>query len=162
LQLMLEELKSTMGYMASSTPIDSVLTAATSRVAAGASGISYEDEAKVVQKTIENNLKDLLKKIRDFISIYSFSAVKYQDQVPGVLQRLRSGIAPIEVLDSTKAARPASVMAILNAGWELYKTDIEGFYREFRDDVPKMERLANLNHLLFKAIEAGEVVRRWK
>jgi hypothetical protein len=57
---------------------------------------------------------------------------------------------------------PASVVAILNAGWELYKTDIAGFYSQFRAEVPKMERLGNLTQLLFKAVEASEILRRWK
>jgi len=166
LQLMLDELKDTMGYMSSSSAIDSVLTEAMPRVAAGANAAKYKDEANVVQKTIEKNpgknADNFLAKIRPVISGYSFKASAYGQQVPDVLRRLRSGIAPIEVLDSSGAMSPASVVAILNAGWELYKTDIDGFYGEFRGDVPKMERLANLNHLLFKAIEASEVARRWK
>lgn len=53
-------------------------------------------------------------------------------------------------------------MCVLNAGWELYKTDLPAFYGQFKDGVDEMDRLQNLNQLLFKAIEAGEVVRRWK
>jgi hypothetical protein len=167
LQLMLAELKEVLGYSSSSGAIGSVLAEAMPNVAAGASAATYRDEADVVQKTIEKNLdrKDadnLLAKIRPFVSAYSFNAATYRQEVPDVLKKLRSGVAPIETLDSGGMVRPASVVAILNAGWELYKTNIDGFYDEFRAEVPKMERLANLNHLLFKAIEASEVVRRWK
>jgi hypothetical protein len=163
LQLVLAELRDTMGYMASSSAIDSVLADAMPRVAAGASAATYKDEAKVVQKTIERNLASLLAKIRPVISDHSFKASMYQETVPKVLRRLRSGIAPIEVFDDVRGVmNPASVVAILNAGWELYKTDLVGFYAEFRADVPEMERLGNLNHLLFKAIEASEVARRWR
>jgi len=80
-----------------------------------------------------------------------------------VLSRLKAGIAPIEYLDDkNEVLRPASVIAILNAGWELYKTDLAGFYSHFKLEVEEMERLDNLNDLLFKAIEASEVKRRWK
>jgi len=163
LQLMLEELKETMGYMNSSNAINSVLADAMLRVQADASTDSYNDEARVVHKTIEKNLSSLLAKIRSVVSNYSFSAQKYQDSVPAVLDRLRSGIAPIEVFDAQlQAMVPASMVAILNAGWELYKTDVACFYDQFSADVPQMERLVNLNHLLFKAVEASEVFRRWK
>jgi len=162
LQLMLEELKGTMGYMSSSSAIDSVLVEAMPRVVAGAAGVTYKDEAKVVQRTVETNLSSLLTKIRPVISSHSFTSSTYQENVPEVLKRLRFGIAPIEVPNADGGMSPASVVAILNAGWELYKTDIDEFYGQFRMDVPKMERLGNLNHLLFKPIEASEVVRRWK
>jgi hypothetical protein len=162
LKLMLEELE-TMGYLHSSSAIDSALGRA--RVAAGeaSSKAKYKDEAKVVQLTIEKTLVNLLSKIRPVVSAYSFSAAKYQRNVPGILKRLKDGIAPIEVLDGERGEMaPASVVGILNAGWEIYKTDIAGFYGQFRDDIPEMERFASLNQLLFKAIEASEVKRRWK
>jgi len=167
LKLMLAELQDVMGYSSSSMSVDSVLAQAMPPVSAGARAAVYRDEADVVQKTIEKNLDtksadNLLAKIRPFVSGYSFKSSTYRQEVPEVLKKLRSGIAPIETVDSRGKSSPASVVAILNAGWELYKTDIEGFYEEFRRDVPKMDRLANLNHLLFKAIEASEVVRRWK
>jgi hypothetical protein len=167
LRLMLDELKDPMGYMSSASAIDAVLQDAVPRVSADSSRAVYKDEAKVVHRTVQKNLEktgpdNLLVKIRPFVSSYSFSASKYREQVPGVLERLRCGIAPIETSGPNGEKSPASAVAILNAGWELYKTDIESFYAEFRDDVPKMERLGNLNHLLFKAIEASEVFRRWK
>lgn len=163
LQLMLDELKQTMGYMGSASVINSVLVETMQRVKAGASSDNYKDEARVAQKTIEKNLVDLLAKIRLAISNYSFSALKYEEAVPEVLLRLRKGIAPIEVYDRQyEKMMPASAVAILNAGWELYKTDITAFYGHFKAEVPQMERLGNLNHLLFKAIEASEVSRRWK
>jgi hypothetical protein len=164
LKLMLEELE-TMGYLRSSGAVDEVLSEALPRVVAGEASAKskYKDEAKVVQITIEKKLADLLAKIRPVVSTYSFKAAKYQETVPGILDRLKRGIAPIEVLDEARGEMvPASVVGILNAGWELYKTDIARFYGQFRGDVPQMERLASLNHLLFKAIEASEVKRRWK
>lgn len=162
LQLILEELKG-MGYMGSLSEIDSVLSAALPRVEAGAKSAIYKDEAKVVQETIKKGLAGLLAKIRPVISGYSFNASAYNETVPKVLKKLKAGIAPIEVLDDrTGMMTPASVVAILNAGWELYKTDIAGFYSQFRAEVPKMERLGNLNQLLFKAVEASEILRRWK
>jgi hypothetical protein len=162
LKLMLEELKGTMGYLRSPSAVDSVLGEAMPRVAAGAASANYRDEAKVVHTTIEKNLVNLLVKIRAVVSAYSFDASAYQRTVPDILKRLRDGVAPIEVLDAQGEMTAASVVGILNAGWELYKTDRAGFYGEFKDDVPELERLGSLNHLLFKAVEASEVKRRWK
>jgi len=163
LQLILKELKDTMGYMNSASAIDSVLSEAIPRVAAGAADAKYRDEAKVVHKTIDRNLASLLAKIRPVVSEYSFGASNYRSTVPKILERLRRGIAPIEVLDEVQGQMSAaSVVGILNAGWELYKTDRAGFYGKFKDDVPELERLGSLNHLLFKAVEASEVKRRWK
>ena len=162
LQLILKELKDTMGYMNSASAIDSVLSEALPRVAAGAASANYRDEAKVVHTTIEKNLVNLLVKIRAVVSAYSFDASAYQRTVRDILKRLRAGVAPIEVLDAQGEMSAASVVGILNAGWELYKTDRAGFYGEFKDDVLELERLGSLNHLLFKAVEASEVKRRWK
>lgn len=162
LLIMLEELR-TLGYGASSEPLDSALNEAFVRVQGDASGVMYTGEAKVVYKTIQKNLPDLLIKIRQFISPYSFKVTSYQLTAPRVLKLLKAGIAPIEIYDeSSDTMRPVSVMSVLNAGWELYKTDLGAFYNQFKNGVEEMERLQNLNHLLFKAIEAGEVVRRWK
>ena len=54
------------------------------------------------------------------------------------------------------------MVSILNAGWELYKTDASSFYSHFKAGVEEMEKLGNLNQLVFKAVEASEVKRRWK
>lgn len=162
LLLMLDELE-TLGYVSSSESLDSVLKEALVRVQADAGAITYIGEAKVVHKTIQKNLPDLLVKIRQFISMYSFKATSYQPTASRVLERLKAGVAPIEIYEkSTNVMRPISVMSVLNAGWELYKTNLAAFYDQFKNEVDEMERLQNLNHLLFKAIEAGEVVRRWK
>jgi hypothetical protein len=163
LKLMLGELKDTMGYCSSESPIDNVLTEGATRVETSVSSTTYKDEARVVQKTIDRNLPVLLSKIRPVVSPYSFQASLYRDTVPKITARLRAGIAPIEIWDKAQRRMvPASIVAILNAGWELYKTDLDAFYRQFRPEVPEMDRLDNLNHLLFKAIEASEVMRRWK
>jgi len=160
---MLGELKDTMGYCSSESPIDNVLTEGATRVETSVSSTTYKDEARVVQKTIDRNLPVLLSKIRPVVSPYSFQASLYRDTVPKITARLRAGIAPIEIWDKAQRRMvPASIVAILNAGWELYKTDLDAFYRQFRPEVPEMDRLDNLNHLLFKAIEASEVMRRWK
>ena len=44
----------------------------------------------------------------------------------------------------------------------MYKGDIQTFYDRFRDSVPIQDRLATFNQLLFKAMEASEVVRLWQ
>ena len=164
LLLMLEELR-TLGYLASEDALDTALREAMKYVKADAAQLKYNDEENVVHVTIEKNLTALLEKIRPFISNYSFKAATYRGEVPSVLKRLEEGIAPIETYDKkSDITRPVPVRSILNAGWELYKTTISSFYRQFvagsRKD--EMAYLENLNHLLFKAIEASEVVRRWK
>ena len=163
LKLMLDELKDTMGYPSAACPIGIVLADASTRVDASVKDTKYKDEAKVVQNTIEKSLSSILTKIRAAVSQYSFKYSSYQEVVPNTIDRLRRGIAPIEILDPKEARMvPAPIIGILNAGWELYKTDMGAFYKEFRADVPELERLENFNHLLFKAIEASEVWRRWR
>jgi hypothetical protein len=164
LQLMLEELKG-MGYMGSPSEIDSVLSQSLPRVEADAKSTIYkkDEAANVVKETIQQNLPGLLAKIRPYISGHSFNAPAYTNAVPKLLKKLKAGIAPIEVWDEQAGkTTPASVVAILNAGWELYKTDIAGFYDLFKADVPEMDRLGNLNQLIFKAVEASEIFRGWK
>jgi hypothetical protein len=159
---MLDELKD-MGYMISSEMVDIALTAGLQRVTSDATHLKYAEEAEVVQKTIQTNQTDLLAKIRKVTSKYSFGASRYQDSVPTVLNRLKAGIAPIEFYDEkSDVMRPASVRAILNAGWELYKTDLTSFYANFKAGGEELERLDNLNQLLFKAVEASEVKRQWR
>jgi len=164
LQLMLKELKG-MGYMNSQSEIDAVLSEALPRAEADAKDVSYkkDEAANVVKETIQQNLTRILSEIRKFISAHSFNASAYADAVPKVLERLKDGIAPIEVFDEHAGKMtPAPVVAILNAGWELYKTDMAAFYGLFKPVVPKMERLGNLNQLIFKAVEASEIKRGWK
>lgn len=162
LQLMLEELKG-MGYMSSPSKVGHVLSESLPCVEADAKSADYKDETKVIQETIQKRLVALLAGIRPFISGYSFNVSAYENRVPKVLEKLKAGIAPIEVFDKGAVVlRPASVVAILNAGWELYKTDLAGFYSQFRTEVPEMERLGNLNQLIFKAVEASEIFRQWK
>ena len=163
LKLMLDELKDVMGYCSSKSSVDKVLNEAATRVNSSVNSTTYKNEAKVVYNTIAKNLHVLLSKIRPVISSYSFKASTYEETVPQIMKRLRAGIAPIETFDKSQGRMvPAPVISILNAGWELYKTGLTGFYSQFRSDVPELERLDTLNHLLFKAIEASEVVRRWK
>ena len=159
---MLEELQH-LGYMSSAASLDSAPTAGEQRVRPEATQLTYSGEAEVVHKTVQASLAIILPEIRKVISGYSFKAALYHESVPMVLERLRKGIAPIEFYDEARGVmQPASVIAILNAGWELYKTDIASFYSHFKAGVGEMEKLGNLNQLLFKAIEAGEVKRRWK
>jgi len=141
------------------------LNKAMKHVEADAVQLKYEDEENVVHITVQQNLRQILAKVRPVIAKYSFTAEKYQAEVPRVLQRLKAGIAPIETYDKeSDTTRPVTLRSVLNAGWELYKIAIDNFYNQF---VPgskekEMEYLENLNHLLFKAIEASEVIRRWK
>lgn len=161
LLLMLEELKH-LGYMSSSDSLDSALNAGEQRARLEATQ-TYPGEAEVVNKTIQASLPMILQGIRNVISKYSFKASHYRDSVPKVLERLRGGIAPIEFYDEGRGVmQAASVQAILNGGWELYKTDLATFYAHFKTGVEEMKMLANLNQLVFKAVEASEVKRRWK
>ena len=162
LLLMLEELKD-LGYISSSDNLDSALNAGEQRARLEATQLTYPGEAEVVHKTIQASLPVILQGIRTVISKYSFKASLYRDSVPKVLERLRDGIAPIEFYDQRRGVmQAASVQAILNAGWELYKTDLATFYAHFKTGVEEMKMLANLNQLVFKAVEASEVKRRWK
>jgi len=92
---------------------------------------------------------------------YSFTAELYHSSVPEVVKKLRVGVPPIEVYKDN-VFRQNDVQAILNGGWELFKTDISSFFQLFDAEVPIADRLSTYNQLLFKAIEATEVVRVWK
>ncbi len=163
LLLMLKELR-TLGYMANGDAFDTAMTLAMQIFEAeDAAQLKHSDEQQVVRTTIANNLEAILVKIRSYIQSHSFRATDYRREVPEVLKRLSVGIAPIETYDPEDGSREAvPLRAILNAGWELYKTNISVFYGQFVSGSTEMECLENLNHLLFKAVEASWVVRRWK
>ena len=141
--------------------VAALLSASQARVLAELPTTSYKGIMDVSQKTIEKYLDQIRSLVRPSISPYSYTADKYQREVPLVIDALVQGIAPIEALVNGKF-QPNSIPAILNGGWELYKSDIQSFYERFRDNIPIQDRLSTFNQLLFKAIEASEVVRLWQ
>lgn len=141
--------------------VAALLLASRARVVSELPTTSYKGIMDVSQKTIEKYLDQIRSLVRPSISPYSYTADKYQREVPLVIDALAQGIAPIEAFVNGKF-QPNSIPAILNGGWEIYKSDIRSFYARFRDNVPMQERLSNFNQLLFKAIEASEVVRLWQ
>jgi hypothetical protein len=124
--------------------------------------IRYQRVHLVAQRTIEGLAPKIQEKIRSFVSRHSYTKARFDAEVPEVLKLLERGIAPVEFRDKSGEFVPADLTAIINAAWELYRTKMDGFLDLFRSTVSESQRLSTLNHLVFKAIEASEVVRLWK
>lgn len=173
LNMLLEELEY-MGYLKAplqveeSLPgsqnlarINDLLSASRARVQLELPTTSYAGPLDVSQKTIEKYVDQIRSLVRPKMVPFSYTGDKYAREVPIVVDCLVQGVAPIEGRVDGEF-RANSIAAILNGGWEIYKRDIRSFYDHFREDVPVHDRLANFNQLLFKAMEASEVVRLWQ
>jgi hypothetical protein len=179
ISLMLEELQE-MGYLedaagnkgirplsespaSSSTAIGPILTDLNSNVKSDLLEIKLEGLDSVAQATILKLIPQLRSEMRKFTSGNEYKHSQYVDEVPEVIKLLLRGIAPVEIpRKGSNELVPAGVTAIVNAGWELYKTRISDFYGLFRPEIPESKRLKDLNQLLFKAVEASEVALQWK
>jgi hypothetical protein len=138
-----------------------LLNASRARVRAELPTTSYDGPLEVSHKTVEKYLDQLRVLVRAGMWQYSYTAEKYGREVPFVIESLVQGVAPIEAR-ANREFQANSIQSILNGGWEVYKSDIQTFYQKFRDNVPTQERLSAFNQLLFKAVEASEVVRLWQ
>jgi len=163
LKLLIDELSS-MNYFKVDTGVTKQLQAIKTRVSDEAKTTVYQQHALVADKTLETTLDSLLTNLRKFCSSISYTAERYRDEVPPVVRLIQQGIAPIETCSAEpKAVRtPSPVVAVLNAGWEVYKVGADEFSKLFEEDVSKSQQVVTLNHLLFKAIEAGELLREWQ
>lgn len=126
-----------------------------------ASKTDYRNEELVADATLKANLPRTLVAVRTLMRLYSYDARRYSDETPDVIRQLLQGDCPIETTKSSgKIATP--VVAVLNGGWEVYRVRRSEFRKLFKSTVTETECLRNLNQLIFKAIEAGEVLRLWK
>src|SRR5258708_20822116 len=161
-ELLVEELRK-MGYLSGSGSLDSILSEVERKTKSELPSVRYKSAHLVAQQTIESIAPKIQSEVRGFVSNHSYTTDRYDSEVPQVLRLLERGIAPIEIRDKAGSnTSPAGVTALIHASWELYKTRIAVFYDLFRSTMPDSKKLTTLNHLIFKAIEASEVARRWR
>jgi hypothetical protein len=161
MSLVLDEL-AYLGYFSTVITTTEMLRAAKSHVSSEESKTVHDGPDLVAYQTLKTTLPSIQSGIRTFCDKFSYRAVLYLKEVPGAVQPLSLGIAPIEAHPRQLSGRkPNSVPAILNGGWELYKTRYIEFANLFDPRVDDLVKLEELNQLLFKAIESTEVVRRW-
>jgi hypothetical protein len=157
LVLLFSELQD-MHYFDVKTSILEHLTAVKYNVQSEAGVTSYVRASLVVNATIESNMSRILGPIRDIIGVHTFTAEKYETEVPLLVNKLLAGIAPIEIPGAGASIIPGSPVAILNAGWQVKKTQSTKFLDLFKSNVPIPQRWQTLDHLILKAIESAYVI----
>jgi deoxycytidine triphosphate deaminase len=125
-------------------------------VATEAAKIEYQREFDVVDRTLEGQRTQILSALRQFTDRYAYPASRYASEVPDILEQLAKGISPIE----SKSGGANSAIAILNAAWQIYATQFDAFCDKF-GNLSREKVIDNLNRLVFKALEGGEILRRW-
>jgi hypothetical protein len=156
LTLLLEELDH-LGYLSADSQNKDFLRELKSKVEIEIKAVNYVGVMEVAQNTLVTRVAEIQKSVRSFMGKMSFNHSRYRNEVPQVVKMLSAGIAPIQ-----DGEHPCTVPAILNGGWYVYRIERAGFLEIFRAEVAHAKRIGNLNELLFKAIEASEVVRIWK
>jgi hypothetical protein len=121
----------------------------------------YKGAAQVAHKTIETTRKEIIQKLREFCRTFSYFQRIYEKQVPSLVEQLRLGVLPMDRYVPGTQPSAIPIAAILNAGWQLYRTESNSFYSLFVPTMKNAEKLVNLNRLLFKSLESNEVVRRY-
>jgi hypothetical protein len=162
-EIILAELHS-MGYL-SGLPVSSELAAIEGRNSpqVSISKAGYADAQKVAHITLQQQLNKIAAGLRLHASSLRFDAIRYQREVPSIVDDLLHGIAPIERSRNSDLAPVAnSVPAILNGGWEVKATKLSQFYSLYRGGIAPQKRLFELNQLIFKAVEAAEVIVRYQ
>lgn len=116
-------------------------------------------------ETIDANMKFVRDAIDDAKGLYEFTVDDFNRDVERIgADYLSKGIPPI---DSWNPARNTSerwnLVSVINAGWLVYLTNINGFYK-VTGSVSESEQFGALNNyseLLLKAIESGEIMELW-
>ncbi|MCL5671525.1 MAG: hypothetical protein M1423_09580 [Acidobacteria bacterium] len=161
LKLLVEELEN-LGYLDMEGPLKDILTSSARSARSEAETTKHEEEALVAYETIKSHLPTIQEKLRDLASSFAYVAERYKEEVPPIIPLLLKGVAPVEHLNPGQGTcEPNNPVAIVNAGWEVYKTRYVEFKSIFWDRMSDPEALANLNQMLLKAVEASEVVQRW-
>ena len=160
--LLLGELKE-LGYFAADLPFSKRLAALRPVAAASATKVasSYPSHINVVHRTIESNRVKILKELRRFCEPFSYWAKRYKADVGELARRLQDGLLPMNPYQKGANPLPVSPIAVLNAGWQLHETAIDPFLSLFDPSLERPDKLQNLNRLVFKSMEANELVRRY-
>ncbi|MEO0049618.1 MAG: hypothetical protein ABIK42_00540 [candidate division WOR-3 bacterium] len=114
---------------------------------------------------LNNCIPVIRKKVHECPSIKVFNDEAYKIHVPDWSEKISQGLLPYIGFDTNRMSLEANgIIAILNAGWEIYLTRLDDFCATIgcRDIKERDKALINLNDLLLKGIESVEVVRIWQ
>lgn len=151
-----------LGYFDHRTSIISTLESARKKIETEPFP-DLEGASLVAHCTLNNHLARIQAVIRRAAAPYAYKASSYASQVPPVTDQLRACLVPVGSSDNSGiTVVPHNLVAIINGGWELYTQYRDEFYDRFVSSTSECDRLFALNQLLFKAVEASEVVRMWK
>jgi hypothetical protein len=121
----------------------------------------YDSTAMVAHNTIEASRSNILRGLRDFCRTFSYFSRMYRKQVPPLVTQLRRGLLPMDPYSPGRRPEALSPAAILNAGWQVYRTESKNFYSLFIPTLEDAEKLVHLNQLIFKSLETNEVLREY-
>jgi hypothetical protein len=151
-----------LGYLEMDGPLKEMLNRSAHEARREAEITKHEEDSLVAYETLKSHLPATQEKLRELAKSFAYTSETYQRDVPAIMSLLLGGIAPIERQgERPGACQSNNPVGILNAGWELYKTRYPDFKKIFVDHISDQQALANLNQLLLKGVEAGEVVQRW-
>jgi hypothetical protein len=85
-------------------------------------------EQIIAHKTIETHRANILKKLRKLAKWFSYDVLKYDAEVPQLAAQLKKGLLPSDPFKPNTEPKPLSAVAIMNAGWEVYKGDLAPFF----------------------------------
>ena len=161
LALMFDELED-LGYFSVKHGLQRELGRIRGSIKSEAERTFYDGEFHVVDRTIEQNNLLLLSIIRTKTANYSYTASRYLTDVPSAVRDFARGVCPIETSPGSEQSRAISAVAVLNAAWEVYTVRLDAFNRIFTEGTSRNSAIKNLNQLVFKALEGGEILRLWK
>lgn len=120
---------------------------------------------KVAYETITKNIVIIREKARSCVP-YSYGAQTFNRHVDNyVKDYLSKGIPQADIWDDSGEKNiDVNIISILNAGWQLYLTDMDKYLRLFdANSIEEKNRaLNNLYELIIRAMETSQILRIWK
>lgn len=121
---------------------------------------------KIAEKSITDNVVErICAKVSDAIGESRYSVKKYEEDMPVLRDLIKNVIPPNEVVvDFEKQeTRNSDVVSILNAGWNVYLSEMQEFAKNLKlaYETNKLKCDERLNKVLLKAVELNEIKTRW-
>ena len=107
----------------------------------------------------------LTQRVRTATQGREFNIDQFIAEVPHLLEYLRHGIPPAEILDIlSRRSDPASLAGILNAGTLYYLEGMSQLKEMLAagEEDPVMAAMTKLNELLARAIEGSYAFKEWR